>query len=102
MNLVAKEYVATRINDDGALILSEFAGAAEDLPEAIRVNPYNVDDVAEQIQAALAMSPDERKTRMVALRRHVRERDIRWWLQHLLAEFRPATNTRLAAAADEL
>lgn len=97
MNLVAKEYVASRVHDDGMLILSEFAGAAEDLPEAVRVNPYNSDDVAEQIRCALSMPREETRTRMAALRARVRERDIRWWLRGVLGEFPAATGPGNAA-----
>ena len=89
MNLVAKEYVATRIHDDGVLLLSEFAGAVEDMSEAVHVNPYNVDDVSNQIGRALKMPLEEQRTRMARLRAHVRERDIGWWLRSFLAEFRP-------------
>ena len=87
MNLVAKEYVASRVHDDGTLILSEFAGAAEDLPEAVRVNPYNMDDVAEQIRHALTMPLEEIRQRMTALRARVKVHDIRWWLRGFLGEF---------------
>jgi trehalose 6-phosphate synthase len=88
MNLVAKEYVATRLADDGILILSEFAGAAEDMPEAVRVNPYNIDDVAEQLHRAITMSPADTRARMAKLRERVREHDVRWWLRGFLGEFR--------------
>jgi alpha,alpha-trehalose-phosphate synthase [UDP-forming] len=87
MNLVAKEYVASRFNDDGVLILSEFAGAAEDMPEAVLVNPYNVDDVAARIESALRMPAAESRARMRKLRARVRERDLRWWLRSFLGEF---------------
>ena len=87
MNLVAKEYVASRYNDDGVLMLSEFAGAAEGLPEAVLVNPYNVDDVATRIDSALRMPAAESHVRMRKLRARVRERDLRWWLQSFLREF---------------
>ncbi len=60
MNLVAKEYVAVRSEGDGVLVLSEFAGAAEDLPEALLVNPYNVERTARTLEQALAMSPRSR------------------------------------------
>jgi trehalose 6-phosphate synthase len=94
MNLVAKEYVASRVHDDGTLILSEFAGASEDLPEAIRVNPYNSDDVAEQIRHALGMPLAETRARMAALRARVRAHDIRWWLRGFLGEFSDDTLDR--------
>ena len=87
MNLVAKEYVASRLNDDGVLLLSEFAGAAEDLPEAVLVNPYNIDDVAARIESALRMPAGEARTRMRRLRARVRERDLHWWLTSFLGEF---------------
>jgi trehalose 6-phosphate synthase/phosphatase len=87
MNLVAKEYVATRVNDDGILMLSEFAGAAADLDEAVRVNPYNVDDVASQIRLSLTMPAAEVRARMSRLRARVKDQDIRWWLQSFLGEF---------------
>jgi trehalose 6-phosphate synthase len=99
MNLVAKEYVATRVNDDGVLILSEFAGAAEDMPEAVRVNPYSIDDLAAQLRSALAMPPHEARSRMTRLRKRVRERDIRWWLTTLLAELGPVPSLPIGATA---
>ncbi|HEY2387323.1 MAG TPA: trehalose-6-phosphate synthase [Candidatus Binatia bacterium] len=96
MNLVAKEYVASRIHDDGTLILSEFAGAAEDLPEAVQVNPYNMDDVAEQIRRALSMPLAETRERMAALRARVKAHDIRWWLRGFLGEFPEASALALS------
>ena len=87
MNLVAKEYVASRVYDDGMLMLSEFAGAAEGLPEAVRVNPYNIDDVASQIRAALTMPREESSERMRRMRARVKREDIGWWLRGFLGEF---------------
>ena len=71
MNLVAKEFVASRLDDDGVLVLSEFAGAADELGEALMVNPYDIDTVADTIARALTMSGTERQARMRALRRRV-------------------------------
>jgi trehalose-6-phosphate synthase len=102
MNLVAKEYVASRVHDDGVLMLSEFAGAAEDLPEAVRVNPYNIDDVAQQIRDALTMPLEEVRARMGALRVRVKERDIRWWLQGFLGEFPASTRSGVALAIGDV
>src|SRR5262249_48950864 len=68
MNLVAKEYVAAQLEDDGVLILSELAGAAEELQEAVQVNPFDVDAVAEALDVALSMPDDGRRARMSALR----------------------------------
>jgi trehalose 6-phosphate synthase/phosphatase len=80
MNLVAKEYVASQLEDSGVLILSEMAGAAEELPEALIVNPFHGDAVVEAIQRALTMPEEERRARMSALRAGVRARDVSAWV----------------------
>lgn len=85
MNLVAKEYVACRLDNSGALILSEFAGAAEQLRAAMIVNPYDVDAVAESIRAAAALTPEEQATSMRRLRRAVRKEDVFDWAEQCLA-----------------
>lgn len=80
MNLVAKEYVAAQDDrDPGVLVLSKFAGAAEDLKEALIVNPYNIDEMAENLQSALRMPLSERRRRQRALLKRVRERDADNW-----------------------
>ena len=80
MNLVAKEYVATRADDDGALVLSEFTGAAEELTDAHLVNPHDLDGVADAIEAAVAgRGTDGARRRMSALRAQVRENDVARW-----------------------
>lgn len=79
MNLVAKEYVASRLGDDGVLILSEFAGAAEELSEALIVNPYDIDLIAARLKDALQMSGAEKAERMGALRRRVRQNNLERW-----------------------
>ncbi|MGD0074748.1 MAG: trehalose-6-phosphate synthase [Candidatus Binataceae bacterium] len=84
MNLVAKEFVASRIRDDGVLILSEFAGAAEELSEALMVNPYNVDEIAARIKQALEMSAGEKSARMRALRARVNGNNLEHWSQAFL------------------
>lgn len=85
MNLVAKEYVAAQDPEDpGVLILSSFAGAAEQMTEALIVNPYDVDEIADNIATALSMSLDERKTRHAALLKGVLEQDIHWWTRSYL------------------
>src|SRR5215210_7870962 len=71
MNLVAKEFVASRTDGDGVLVLSEFAGASWELPEAIQVNPYDVEGTAESCYRALTMDPEERRTRLSPLRARV-------------------------------
>ncbi len=79
MNLVAKEYVASHTDDGGVLVLSEFAGAADELHEAILVNPYDTRDLAAKIGEALAMPMDERARRMRAMRRRVMTHDVHRW-----------------------
>jgi trehalose 6-phosphate synthase len=80
MNLVAKEYVAAQNEEDpGVLILSKFAGAAEELEEALMVNPYNIDDMANAMQIALRMPIEERKERHAALLGRIKAHDVRFW-----------------------
>ena len=84
MNLVAKEFVASRDDEDGVLILSEFAGAAAELGTALLVNPYDVDGVAEAMNTALRMPRGERRSRMVDLRRRVLTHDVHVWAEHFI------------------
>jgi trehalose-6-phosphate synthase len=79
MNLVALEYVATRPENRGALILSEFAGAAERLPDALIVNPYDLDALAETLHTAVMMEPEDQARRMARLRRAVTRWDVHSW-----------------------
>jgi len=81
---VAKEYVASRTRDDGALIISRLAGAAEDMEEALAVNPYDLEDVSDALHRAAEMTLKEKTERMRALRRRVLTRDIHWWLREFL------------------
>lgn len=84
MNLVAKEFVASRIDGDGVLVLSEFAGAAQQLTEAIHVNPYDVRNVAEAMNTALVMPRAERRMRMLRMRAQVHAQDVHWWADTFL------------------
>ncbi|MDR6446745.1 alpha,alpha-trehalose-phosphate synthase (UDP-forming) [Paraburkholderia sp. 22099] len=80
MNLVAKEFIAAQdAADPGMLVLSRFAGAAEQLKEALLVNPYDTQGTAQAIQRALTMSLDERINRHEALLRRIRKFDVHWW-----------------------
>lgn len=89
MNLVAKEYVAAQdAENPGVLVLSRFAGAAEDLIEAVIVNPYDTEEVAMALQRALTMPLDERLQRYEALMARVRERDVTSWRKAFLAALR--------------
>jgi len=86
MNLVAKEYVAVQdVDDPGVLVLSRFAGAAEDLEEALIVNPYDADEVAQAIQRAIVMPRKERIERHRALMTRIRARDGRKWMESFLS-----------------
>ena len=84
MNLVAKEFPASRIDEDGVLVLSEFAGASEELREAVLVNPYDVDGTAAAIHQALTMDGPDRRRRMRALRTTVLEHDVHRWVARFL------------------
>jgi trehalose 6-phosphate synthase/phosphatase len=88
MNLVSKEFVATRTDGDGVLILSEFAGAAAELPDALLVNPYDLESVATAMHEALAMSEEERRARMAGLRDRVRSHDVHRWAREFEAALR--------------
>jgi trehalose-6-phosphate synthase len=85
MNLGAKEYCACRTDEDGALILSQFAGAAEQLkPDALLVNPYDVELMADTIVKAFRISPAERTARMKRMRRMIRKENVFWWVDSFL------------------
>jgi trehalose 6-phosphate synthase len=85
MNLVAKEYLAAQNPDDpGVLVLSRFAGAAEQLKEALLVNPYDTEGTAAAILLALQMPPEERRSRHQALMNTVKRYDVHWWCDTFL------------------
>jgi len=86
MNLVAKEFVAAREDEQGVLILSTFAGAALELTDSLLVNPYDVQQLAAAIQRGLAMPSDEQNMRMHRMRSAVREHNVYRWAAHLLSD----------------
>jgi len=86
MNLVAKEFVASRDDEHGVLILSTFAGAALQLTDALLVNPYDVQQVAGSILRALEMSDEEQATRMRRMRTNVKEHNVFRWAANLLSD----------------
>lgn len=88
MNLVAKEYVAAREDEDGVLVLSKFTGAAVELRDALIVNPYDITGVAESIHEGLEMNPAERRHRMRRMRRQVNEHNIYRWAASVLGDLR--------------
>ncbi|MDT0200876.1 trehalose-6-phosphate synthase [Nocardioides sp. AE5] len=98
MNLVAKEYVACRYDNDGALVLSEFAGAANELRQAWLVNPWDINGMKEALVEATRAEPKELTRRMKAMRKTVSENDVAAWANRFLAELesaRPAHNKKL-------
>ena len=86
MNLVAKEFVSARDDDRGVLILSQFTGAARELPEAVIVNPYDTDQCAAALQIALTMTPTEQRARMRLMRGLVQEFNVYRWAGRMLID----------------
>lgn len=86
MNLVAKEFVAAREDQDGVLILSQFTGASHELTDALLINPYDTTQTAGMICRALDMPPDERRARMQRMRKVVREHNVYRWAAELISE----------------
>jgi trehalose 6-phosphate synthase/phosphatase len=91
MNLVAKEFVASQVHDPGVLVLSRMAGSAERMPEALQVNPYNVNSVAQRLHEALTMSSEDRLTRIRALQLREQHNDVHNWMDTLLEAAREPT-----------
>ena len=85
MNLVAKEYVTARQNDDGALVLSEFAGAADQLKQAFLINPHDIDGLKSTVLKAIALDPKEARRRMKLMRKQILDHDVDLWSAEFLA-----------------
>jgi trehalose 6-phosphate synthase len=88
MNLVAKEYVAARFDERGALVLSEFTGAADELTAALLVNPHDIDGMKDAIVAAATLEPREARKRMRSMRRRVMRHDVAAWSSSFLEALR--------------
>jgi alpha,alpha-trehalose-phosphate synthase [UDP-forming] len=106
MNLVAKEFLAARDDEDGVLVLSKFTGAAIELRDALLVNPYDTNGVAEAIHQGLEMNRGERRMRMQRMRRHVMEHNVYRWAANILGDLRElriegAEHAHLSAAGPE-
>jgi len=86
MNLVAKEFIAAREDEQGALILSSFTGAAHELTDALLINPYDVQQLAEAIYQALDLSSEQQSARIARMRKTIREYNIYRWAAHLLSD----------------
>lgn len=99
MNLVAKEFLAAQDPaDPGVLVLSRFAGAAEQLKDAVLVNPYDINEMAEAIQRALTMPVQERVARHASLMSTIRTFDVHWWRKRFLSELKTAADSAHAQA----
>ena len=85
MNLVAKEYVAARHDLGGVLVLSEFAGAADELSQALLINPHDIEGLKSAIITAIEMDPREARRRMRGLRKRVMENDVAHWANSFLS-----------------
>ncbi|MFT4539602.1 MAG: trehalose 6-phosphate synthase/phosphatase [Planctomycetota bacterium] len=101
LNLVAKEYVASRGNNDGVLVLGEFCGAAWELGEAVQVNPFDPERMKDALVQALAMSPGEQHRRMRPMRRRVIEGDVHRWTMRLISAIRDARATQAPELLDD-
>jgi len=99
MNLVAKEFVAARPDGDGVLILSRFTGAAEELEQSLRINPYSVDELAAALHQALSMEEPERRARMAVLHDTLARNDIYRWAGKIISELGRINGRRALEAA---
>jgi trehalose 6-phosphate synthase/phosphatase len=101
LNLVAKEYVACKSSGDGVLVLSEFAGAAAEMGEAVMVNPYDEEGLSEAIAKALSLGEQERRDRMLALYRRVHKNNVFSWADRFVQNMVSAVNSRTEQSGDQ-
>jgi len=99
MNLVAKEYVACRYDESGALVLSEFTGAADELSSAFLVNPHDIEGLKDAIVRAATIGPGEARRRMRLMRKRVSEHDVAHWAEGFLGTLDRAPDPWPAAGA---
>ncbi|NBC58488.1 MAG: bifunctional alpha,alpha-trehalose-phosphate synthase (UDP-forming)/trehalose-phosphatase [Bacteroidetes bacterium] len=92
MNLVAKEYVATRTQQDGVLVLSEMTGASKELGEALQINPFNFEEIADTLKRALEMPLAEQKSRMVSLQKRVSRYSVERWAEEFMTALDSSQN----------
>lgn len=86
MNLVAKEYVATKSDLDGTLILSRFTGASRELTDALQINPYDTEEFADTIKQAVEMPEEQKKRRMFNMRQVIQENNVYKWAGSIISE----------------
>ena len=101
MNLVAKEYVACRVHDDGALVLSEFAGAADELRQAWLVNPYDINGMKAALLDAYRAEPKELTRRMKAMRRQIAQHDVKAWADSFMTSLSDDAPSTAPTGTDE-
>lgn len=97
MNLVAKEFLASQLDLSGSILISEFAGASEEIPGVTVINPYDTEACVDAMKAALETPPDERKTRLVQARAHVRKHDIYRWVEDIFSMMRRIQDEQIPA-----
>ncbi|MEM8603736.1 MAG: glucosylglycerol-phosphate synthase [Cyanobacteria bacterium P01_H01_bin.121] len=100
LNLVAKEYVLAKEGKDGVLVLSEFVGAAVELPQSILTNPYSINSMDAAIEQAIDMPEAERKERMAAMCKIVKQYDVQYWADHLFEMFEQIKQTPATPAQE--
>jgi trehalose 6-phosphate synthase/phosphatase len=93
MNLVAKEYVATKQNTPGVLVLSEMAGAIDELPEAISINPNSIRSITDALEQALAMPVKEQKKRLRVMQKRLKDYDVKDWAADFMEQLNVAAET---------
>lgn len=102
MNLVAKEYVATRTNKDGVLILSEMAGASKEMNEALLINPNNFEDFSDKLKTALTMPLSEQEKRMKFLQHRIKRYDVAKWADEFLTSLKSTEEIKDVAIAKKM
>lgn len=88
MNLIAKEFAAARPDESGTLILGELAGAAIEFPDLVDINPFDIESGARAIKAAIEMPEEQKQRTMRQMRRQVRKKDLKWWIEENLKQLR--------------
>ncbi|MGX1025095.1 bifunctional alpha,alpha-trehalose-phosphate synthase (UDP-forming)/trehalose-phosphatase [Psychroflexus sp. MBR-150] len=102
MNLVAKEYVATRTRKDGVLVLSEMAGASIEMSEALLINPFNFEEIADTLKKALEMPIEEQRERMTSLQKRISRYSVEKWAEEFMNDLESLQNVSQYIKADKL
>lgn len=99
MNLVAKEYIASQCDHNGALLISEFAGAAEEMPGVTMINPYDIEGCADELKAALERDPEKKRADLLEARKFVRNNDVYRWVRKIFSEMDLISDGRVPVEA---